>query len=208
MKRVPVVATALVALAVAAMIALGFWQLQRRQEKLALLAVYAANQHRAPIAMPAGPDDAVLFRRATATCTHPGGWRRDAGRDARGGTGWRAVVQCDGNGGAAFAVQVGVGSDPVHDPAWAGGPVSGYITHAPQHRALIEQMLSPAPSELMLVADAPLPGLRANPLPNLDDVPNNHLAYAVQWFVFAGIAAIIYLLALRRRLVVPPPSRG
>jgi surfeit locus 1 family protein len=30
-------------------------------------------------------------------------------------------------------------------------------------------------------------------------VPNNHLAYAVQWFLFAGVAAVIYALALRRR---------
>jgi len=31
------------------------------------------------------------------------------------------------------------------------------------------------------------------------DIPNNHLAYAVQWFLFAGIAGVIYALALKRR---------
>ena len=51
----------------------------------------------------------------------------------------------------------------------------------------------------MLVADTPPAGLAKNEAPNFDSVPNNHLAYAVQWFLFAGIAAIIYLLALRRR---------
>ena len=51
----------------------------------------------------------------------------------------------------------------------------------------------------MLVAAPPPAGLAANPGPDLSAVPNNHLAYAVQWFLFAGIAAIIYLLALRRR---------
>ncbi len=30
-------------------------------------------------------------------------------------------------------------------------------------------------------------------------MPNNHLAYAVQWFLFAAIAGAIYVLALRRR---------
>ena len=68
MRRVPGIATTLVLAAVAAMIALGFWQLQRRQEKLALLALYAGNQHRPAIAMPAVADDAALFRRAAATC--------------------------------------------------------------------------------------------------------------------------------------------
>ena len=200
MRRVPVVATAIVLAAVAAMIALGVWQLQRRDEKLALLALYAGNQHRPAIAMPAFPDDRVLFRRATAMCLQPKGWKRDSGRSADGGSGWRAIAQCRaGAEGPGFAVQMGIGSDPMHNPVWAGGIVSGYIIHAPQHRSLIGNLASHGPDELMLVADTPLPGLKANPAANLDDVPNNHLAYAVQWFVFAGIAAIIYAIALLRR---------
>jgi surfeit locus 1 family protein len=56
-----------------------------------------------------------------------------------------------------------------------------------------------APQQLLLVADTPAPGLAANEMPSIESIPNNHLAYAVQWFLFAGIAVIIYLLALRRR---------
>ena len=52
MKRFPIVATVLVALAVTAMVALGFWQLQRRGQKLAELAVLAANPSKPPIAFP------------------------------------------------------------------------------------------------------------------------------------------------------------
>ena len=52
---------------------------------------------------------------------------------------------------------------------------------------------------LLLIADTPAPGLSANEMPSVDSIPNNHLAYAVQWFLFAGVAVIIYLLALRRR---------
>ena len=215
MRRVPVVATLVVGLAVAAMIALGVWQLQRREEKLALLALYAGNEHRPAIPMPASPDDRVLFRKATALCLHPTDWKRDSGRDAKGGSGWRAIAQCHGEAGrggagGAFAVQMGVGSDPLRNPAWPGGRLSGYITHAPQHRSLIGNLFAHGPDELMLIADTPLPGLRANPAANLDDVPNNHLAYAVQWFAFAAIAAIIYAIALWRgpaTMVVPPPPR-
>jgi cytochrome oxidase assembly protein ShyY1 len=207
---VPVAATAIVGLAIAAMIALGFWQLQRRQEKLALLSLYAANEHRPPIAMPRGPDDTVLFRRATANCLSPTDWRRDAGRDARGGSGWRAIAQCRAaSGGTPFAVQMGIGGDPLHDPAWGGGTVGGYVTHAPQHRSLIGNLFDHRPQELMLVADTPLPGLRPNAPGSLDDVPNNHLAYAIQWFLFAGVAAIVYAVALARRgKVVRPSTRG
>ena len=35
--------------------------------------------------------------------------------------------------------------------------------------------------------------------PDPGDLPNNHLAYAGQWFLFALAAAVIYVLALRRR---------
>jgi cytochrome oxidase assembly protein ShyY1 len=51
----------------------------------------------------------------------------------------------------------------------------------------------------MLVSNTPAPGLEASAPPSPDEVPNNHLAYAVQWFLFAGVAALIYGLALRRR---------
>ena len=38
-----------------------------------------------------------------------------------------------------------------------------------------------------------------NAPPSIESIPNNHLAYAVQWFLFAAVAAIIYVIALRRR---------
>jgi surfeit locus 1 family protein len=51
----------------------------------------------------------------------------------------------------------------------------------------------------MLIATPPLAGLDANAPPDVESVPNNHLAYGVQWFFFAGVATVIYLLAVRRR---------
>lgn len=206
MRRVPVVATVLVVLAVAAMIALGMWQLDRRQQKLALLDRYAANQHLPAIALPRVPDDSTLFRQAKAFCLQPVVWHSEAGRAADGSSGWRLIADCrSGAEGPGFAVQLGIAAKLDARPVWKGGAVSGYITHAPQHRALIQAVWSRAPQAMMLVADTPLPGLKPNAPANLDDIPNNHLAYAVQWFIFAAIAAVIYLLALRRRL--SPPAR-
>ena len=43
------------------------------------------------------------------------------------------------------------------------------------------------------------PGLVASALPTPDSIPNNHLSYAIQWFLFAAIAGVIYVLALKRR---------
>ncbi|MDF0487115.1 SURF1 family protein [Sphingomonas sp. H39-1-10] len=200
-RRVPVLATTLVALAIAAMIALGVWQLQRRAEKAALLARLAANRDLPPIAFPRVPiGDDLLFRRAEAFCLRPVGWRAEGGHDAVGKPGWRQIAQCrTGAEGPGFAVQIGVAGAPNAKPAWGGGAVRGYLAHAPDHQPLIAGLFGHAPKPLMLVADPPLAGLAANPPADLSSVPNNHLAYAVQWFVFAGVAAVIYGLALRKR---------
>ena len=57
------------------------------------------------------------------------------------------------------------------------------------------------PGEPMIVADAPAPGLEASTPPSVADIPNNHLSYAVQWFLFAATATAIYMIALRRRMI-------
>jgi len=202
MKRFPVFATVLVGLAIAAMIALGVWQLQRKGEKEALLAQLSANRTLPPIAFPRiAIGETLLFRRASAFCLEPVSFKAEGGRNAGGGAGWRQIAQCrTGAEGPGFAVQIGVSRTVDAKPDWKGGEVSGYITHAPDHKPLIVSIFSRAPKMLMLVADKPATGLDANPVPDLSSVPNNHLAYAVQWFLFAAVAAIIYGIALRRRL--------
>ena len=45
----------------------------------------------------------------------------------------------------------------------------------------------------------PQAGLTQLAAPDPRDVPNNHLSYAVQWFLFAVTALVIYGLALRKR---------
>ena len=54
-----------------------------------------------------------------------------------------------------------------------------------------------------LVADPPLAGLAANAAPDPRELPDNHLAYAFQWFFFAMTALVIYFLALRRKQAKP-----
>ena len=58
---------------------------------------------------------------------------------------------------------------------------------------------------IILTAAQPLaPLTTASAPPSVDEIPDNHLAYAGQWFFFAGLAALIYILALRRRRVPGP----
>lgn len=198
MKRLPILATIVVALAVAAMIGLGVWQLQRRTEKLAQLAALAANPAKPPIALPIPAiGDDLLFRRASALCLRPVGFAVEGAGNA----GFRVIASCStGAEGPGFTVQLGTTRDPLFKSQWTGGKVSGIISHAPSHSSLLAGLFHKRmPQQLLLVADTPAPGLTANDTPSLDSIPNNHLAYAVQWFVFAGLAVLIYGLALGRR---------
>ena len=197
MTRVPVVPTILVALAVAAMIALGVWQLvDRLPKKEAFLAQLAANPARPPIAFPRFPDDTLLFRRTRGFCLQPTAIKL-AGAGA---SGYRAIAQCrTGAEGPGMIVQLGTTRDPNAKVAWAGGAVSGFISHAPDGRSLIGSLFDRHPQDMMLVAETPPPGLSPNGRPDIASVPNNHLAYGVQWFLFAAIASVIYVLAVVRR---------
>lgn len=202
MRRVPIIPTVVVALCVAAMIALGLWQLLiRLPAKEAQLAQLAANPAKPPIAFPLAPDDSLLFRRSSVTCLPPV-TTRIAGAGA---AGFRVVADCRSAGGQGVAVQLGTTRNAMAKLGWAGGAASGYLTHAPDARPLIAGLWDHRPKALMLVADTPptslAPRLARNTPPDIAAVPNSHLAYAGQWFFFAAVATIIYTLALRRRLL-------
>ena len=86
-----------------------------------------------------------------------------------------------------MSVEVGWSKNPNAQFRWDGGPVSGII--APDRK-----------TRMRLVAATSPPGLEPSAPPSIDQIPNNHRSYAVQWFLFAQIAAVIYALALRKKL--------
>jgi surfeit locus 1 family protein len=205
MKRIPVVPTIIVALAVCGMIALGIWQITvRLPEKEAYLAQLSGNPAKPPVAFPRFPDDTLLFRRSNVFCLSP----VTITRAGAGNAGFRLIAACrTGAEGPGVKVQLGTTRDPNKRVDWRGGAVSGFISHAPDARPLIAGLFDHAPQEMLLVADRPVASLAANTRPDVGVVPNNHLAYGVQWFLFAAVAAIIYAVAvLRRRAPVAGPG--
>lgn len=202
-RRVPLVPTLIVGLAITIMIGLGFWQLGRAHQKEAALAAYRANMTRAPTAYPGQQptDERYLFRRLSANCLRVVGWQTLGGRTVDGRSGWRHIATCaTGAEGPGFLVDVGVTTTPDARVAWAGGPVRGRATYEPDHSTMVERLTGNAiPLRLMIVAETPAPGLMASTPPDPSSVPNNHRSYMAQWFLFAAIAAIIYALALRKR---------
>lgn len=192
LRRWPLILSAVIVLAaVAVMVRLGFWQLDRLAQKEALLARYAAAEN-----LPeeyfegwlhgyVAANDRVLYRRAWTDCTATSNFAARAGQNSKGEAGWAHSAICKiKGGGPGFQVRVVLGwSSSPKAVEWAGGRVRGTFGPGPR-----------------LIADPPLAGLQANAKPDPANIANNHLAYAVQWFLFALTALVIYVLALRTRL--------
>lgn len=210
MRRPPFWPTLIVALAALLMVRLGVWQLHRRDEKQALMAHYAANLGRPPVVLVGLMlDDGALYRIAGAHCLQPIGWQVEAGRSATGQTGWRHIALCrTGAEGPGFAADMGISQNPA-PPDWTGGPVGGRLIWRPSARPLIARLWGAAPDRFpMIVAEHSAPGLQPTAQPDPSAVANNHLSYAVQWFIFAGLSVLIYALALRRRSVARGSPSG
>jgi len=184
MRRIPIIATIIVLAAVALMVALGFWQLRRLHQKEALLAHYtAARGNPSPVEWTsAGVGEDMLYRRARLECVGTGARSSIAGRNTADQSGVAQTVRCTLPGGGQALVVLGWSLQPLVTPSWKGGTVTGVIAPGPR-----------------LVADPPLEGLEANAVPDPAELPNNHLSYAYQWFLFAGTALVIYFLALKKR---------
>lgn len=175
------------AIAVATMIGLGIWQLGRAAEKDARIASYEAAAGRPAVTYPTiVPDEPPLFRRSQLNCLEVTGWRHQAGANRAGRSGYAHVADCRTSAeGPGAAVEIGWSTEPVAGTDWEGGQVSGTI----------------GPDEkygFRLVADEGLAGLEASAPPSPDAIRNNSRSYAFQWFAFAAIAAIIFLLAARK----------
>lgn len=197
MKRLPVIPTIVVAGAVAVMIGLGIWQLQRATWKERLLTDYAAAAALAaldfdPLLGGDRPLPPLAFRRVLVTCAARDAlpeWR--GGRSRAGQSGYVALVPCrPGTEGLVGRLRVNAGWSalPQRDRRLSlTGIVAGTLG------------ADVAGEPLVLTAATPVAPLAASAPANIADVPNNHLFYAAQWFFFAGLAVLIYVLALRRR---------
>ncbi len=202
-RRLTLIPTLVVAAAVAVMVGLGIWQLERAKWKQGLLAQYAQAQKLPPISWPTmlGRDQALpLFRHATGMCLRPVGKRAVAGQNHARESGYAHVVDCVTGGleGPGMSVEIGWSKDPNVRVDWRGGLVSGVI--APDRR-----------SRMRLVAATPAPGLQASRPPDVASAssvtPAGHRGYAATWFAFALIALIIYAIALRQRWHKEGPAR-
>jgi len=193
-RRLQLIPTIIVAGAVAVLLGLGVWQLQRAKWKEGLLARYAAAEKLPPIAFPAGPltdEQLPLYRYSTGVCLRPVSKRAQAGANRAGDTGYVQIVDCvTGAEGPGMSVELGWSTNPNAAFNWRGGPVSGIIVPDRKMR-------------MRIVADTAPQGLEPSAKPDVRSAsaitPQGHRMYAITWFALALTALVIYVLAVRKR---------
>jgi surfeit locus 1 family protein len=243
-RRFPIGLTLAALIALAVLVGLGAWQIQRLAWKQALLARIAALD-----GAPAKPlvgvlEDArrgrdVAYRRVSTLCAPLPGPPPMAFRYALrdGQVGWRLLTPCPLKSGPYDAILLDRGlvtrldglMTPV--PARFPDPVAVVgVLRAPGRRSWLSpaappgadgvtvvQSLdasavasllgglspkAPAPYILTVESESPAPpGLRPAALP--EDIPNNHLVYAITWFGLAGTLVFVYGAMLLGRMRRP-----
>jgi cytochrome oxidase assembly protein ShyY1 len=183
----------MVLVALPILIGFGVWQLQRAEWKAGLLKTMEANARAPLLDLGAGPIPANLqFRRIRidAACA-PGLTTPRAGRSLEGRAGFSHLASCIA-GGQPFQLDAG----------WSARPQPVML---PARKGSVSGVLVPLPAGWRLVSATATAPLVPSAPPGPDTISNNHLSYAVQWFSFAAILAVIYGLWLRRWLATNRP---
>lgn len=192
-RGLPLFPTLVVCLIVPVLIGFGAWQLQRMEWKEALLGRMEVGAGKGPLNLVdrAIPSDAG-FRtiRVEVDCPQklPA---TEGGRNGLGRNGWVFTLGCKDAGGTSVHVVLGWNSRP---------DIIGKIDfHSFAGRQTLEGIVAPSRGTewRLTLANSPPPLEPAQP-PQIDDMPNNHLSYAIQWFSFAGILLVIYALWVKR----------
>jgi cytochrome oxidase assembly protein ShyY1 len=194
-RRLPIFPTIIAAAAVALLVGLGVWQLQRAKWKEGVIAHFAAAQKMPSITFPTVPlrsDRLPLFRYATGLCQRPIGQRASVGENRQGEPGYVQIVDCaTGAEGPGMSVEVGWSKNPNTKVNWRGGLVSGII-------------VPDRVSRMRLVAATAPPGLEPSKIPDVSTVsavtPAGHRGYAATWFALAVAALVVYAVAVRKHL--------
>lgn len=211
------------AIMLAVLLALGLWQVQRAGWKAGLLARYQANSAAPPVDLAALPVDDLAgleFRRVRLECEVMARGLTFAGGNAGGSAGQHLFVPCRA---ADRTIAIDLGWLPFRAPApdltgtrlvaagvartWQPATAMERLAGARRPSAADFPGVDPrffVQATTLAVADGTVTAGAAQsawpePSPlSVAAVPNNHRAYAVQWFAFAAVLAVIYGLYLRR----------
>lgn len=200
--RFPLLPTLLTLVMLVVLVSLGVWQLERRTWKHALIVRLRAAQTQ-PLLEPVDfmramrNEASIQYRRAELPCS-PGNvlpYDLKGGSSAGGVSGYLVLVSCRPNRKPPDIVVVAGWTqrpDAAAIPVQVDTVFKGVIIERPYGRVKTRP-------QFMLIPDSAVPPLQVSRMPTPDELPDNHLSYAGQWFGLAAVLATIYGLWLRRR---------
>lgn len=212
MRRLPLWPTLFTLVAVVTMIGFGFWQLQRRAWKHDLIVRLEAAQT-LPLVTPREffaamvGEGSVQFRRAVVAC-RPGRvtpYDLRGGASATGQSGYLVLVACRDPAigprrSPDLVVVAGFSPRPDVAPLLVDAEFEGVVVERPYDK-------QPNRPTFMLIPRTAVTPLTPSRVPTPGDLPDSHLSYAVQWFSFATILAVIYGIFVWRRRDSAAPAR-
>ena len=197
------------------LLALGFWQLQRLDEKLGILAEIDARLEALPTRLPETPSpDTARYQKVEAEGRLTGPEIHVLTSRKSDGPGFRVIRKLTTEDGRTVMVDLGFVREAEKDAARDESDIfiAGNL-HWPDET----DSYTPAPNldrniwfardvELMaehlgsdpvlVVARSTIPAQNVDPMPVTVAIPNNHLEYAITWFSLAAvwIGMTVYLL--------------
>lgn len=193
----------------AILISLGVWQLQRLAWKQGMLDQIQSRIEGAPVPLPAAPDPSMKYMPVTVSGTTTGQEIDVLSGTRESGGGYQVVSALVTDDGRRILLDRGfVDQDHKHDPR---PPVRLEVVgnlHWPQEKGSatpapnldqniwfardVPAMAQALGTQPVLVVAAAVSGdaQGVQPIPvAIEGIPNNHLSYAVQWFMIAAVWA-------------------
>jgi surfeit locus 1 family protein len=210
-RRPSVLTVVLALLALAIMVGLGVWQLERREWKDGLLATIAARLEILPEPLPAAPTDDWEFRHVLVEGPVAGGrWFRFPGRTKDKEVGDALMLLVQREDGTYVAAEYGwVGFNAPLPPVPMVLAVEGILRQpvkpgifTPNNDAGANAWYSVDPVAMGKAAGldpAKVLPQYLKPADWVPSLPNDHLQYAITWFALAATFLVIFVLFHRKR---------
>jgi surfeit locus 1 family protein len=169
--------------------------------------------------------NSVQFRKIDSGCSPEvvDGAIKISGQNLSGESGWRTIVQC-ASWNKSVLIDIGWAKDfqqprnlsaaISHLKGWYKSdiimddpqalPIAGTVINSPAAIKAAKQLWPDKIFQPLLIIAQPQGGeLQQSKVPGPKDIPNNHFAYAMQWFIFAGVLAVIFTIWQRQQRLAP-----
>jgi surfeit locus 1 family protein len=193
-----IVPTVMTAVMLPVLIYLGFWQMERKEWKDRVLWNLSAPVAVLPATAKLTP--ALELRRVRITCTPKGLARKEIPETDGLSTEMRVYLRCARSSGETVIIDAGYKSQFDDAMVLPESKIDGTVRvweplHWTEKVAGVQKTTRATFGNTRDVASY---FVRTGAAPRRENIANNHFMYAVQWFAFAGVLAVIYGIVARR----------